>query len=301
MMFNGDAKAIAEFVKAEPTLAQRVLAKIKEFIQALTGTSPDRQMTDTQKRLQKAQELFEQALRAERYSSSVQVHSGLTDAQIKTIQDYHRAVNEDALVAAEAIRKDINAKIEPVSFGRISSGTAQDLNKLLGVNVADYDMYANDHFFQHVENRHGIKGKERTMTVPADVARAGWVVNNYDTVDFLRDGNGDILLSREFSDSNHNKLPLIIFSKSIDRTIYTVEAVGENKKYQLHLVSAYMKKGLAINPQDPKRTGTDDAGQSRPRFDVQDVAVSPSVNNISQVSQPVNTSMDIKTDDEGGV
>ena len=62
-MFNGDQQAIRDFVKADPNLAQRILAKIKEFIQTLTGMSPDQTQTEFQKRLGKAQELFEQALR----------------------------------------------------------------------------------------------------------------------------------------------------------------------------------------------------------------------------------------------
>lgn len=60
-MFNGDQQAINDFVRAEPNLAQRILEKIKEFIQTLTGNT--REPNEMQKRLQKAQELFEQALK----------------------------------------------------------------------------------------------------------------------------------------------------------------------------------------------------------------------------------------------
>ena len=61
-MFNGDQQAINDFVRAEPNLAQRILEKIKEFIQTLTGNTQE--PNEMQKRLQKAQGLFEQALRS---------------------------------------------------------------------------------------------------------------------------------------------------------------------------------------------------------------------------------------------
>lgn len=59
-MFNGDQQAINDFVRAEPNLAQRILEKIKEFIATLTGNTQE--PNEMQRRLMKAQELFEQAL-----------------------------------------------------------------------------------------------------------------------------------------------------------------------------------------------------------------------------------------------
>ena len=87
-MFNGDQQAINDFVRAEPNLAQRILEKIKEFIQTLTGNTQE--PNEMQKRLQKAQELFEQALRNQETQVEGRVQYDITGQDLIEVDDTRR-------------------------------------------------------------------------------------------------------------------------------------------------------------------------------------------------------------------
>lgn len=53
--------------------------------------------------------------------------------------------------------------------------------------------------------------------------------------------------TRAFKDVNNNEDQLVRFKKRIDGSVYVVEAVGENKKKRLWLMTAYIqKKALTI-------------------------------------------------------
>ena len=94
-MFNGDQQAINDFVRAEPNLAQRILEKIKEFIATLTGNTQE--PNEMQKRLQKAQELFEQALKDRgQNQSTVQQHAIYDSTNLQNKRVAENTLAEDA-------------------------------------------------------------------------------------------------------------------------------------------------------------------------------------------------------------
>ena len=81
-------------------------------------------------------------------------------------------------------------------------------------------------------------------------------------------------------------MPLIRYVKKLDGSVYVIEAVGENKKHQLNLVSAYMQKNnSADTAQSNALTEEPHAGTGLGHNVQNDL---PSDLNITQQSEQVN-------------
>lgn len=124
----------------------------------------------------------------------------------------------------------------------MSDRAATDVEKLIDVNVTGYTNNINTNGMQHIINRHGENGShDSTMANDNDISRVGWVLENYDSVEFLTE-NGEQIYSSEFRDSNDNPAPQVRFIKKIDGTYYVVEAACENKYKKLWVQSTYLQK-----------------------------------------------------------
>ena len=81
-------------------------------------------------------------------------------------------------------------------------------------------------------------------------------------------------------------MPLIRYVKKLDGSVYVVEAVGENKKHRLNLVSAYMQKNSSADTtQSNALTEEPHAGTGLGHNVQNDL---PSDLNITQQSEEVN-------------
>ena len=95
---------------------------------------------------------------------------------------------------------------------------------------------------QHIIVRHGENGKQdTTMSIDDDIARVGWVLENYDSVELLTE-KGKQSYSSSFMDKKNNPAPQIRFIKKIDGTYYVVEAVFENDYKKIWVQSTYLQK-----------------------------------------------------------
>ena len=63
------------------------------------------------------------------------------------------------------------------------------------------------------------------MRNDADIARIGYVLENYDSAELLKDENGNPILSTEWQNKDQSKAQMVKFAKKIDGTYYVVEAV----------------------------------------------------------------------------
>lgn len=141
------------------------------------------------------------------------------------------------------LQKNGDIKFERHEISDVSERNAKDLKMLTGVDYTGYTHYINTNAIRHIEIRHGVKGKADTsMANPKDVSRIPYVLEKYDSVDFLRNENGDIVYSEEFRDKNDKPVPLFLYKKRINGTYYYVEAVGENSYKKLWTTSAYISK-----------------------------------------------------------
>ena len=95
----------------------------------------------------------------------------------------------------------------------MSDRAAKDIKALLGIDVSGYTNNINTNGVYHILERHGENGAhDSTMSIDDDIARLGWVLENYDRVELLTD-KGEQIYSSEFKDKNNKPAPQIRFIK----------------------------------------------------------------------------------------
>jgi len=149
-----------------------------------------------------------------------------------TIRQYLRAVDNKIKSFVQRVKGgDLSFHREKISD--VTDRMATDIKNILGIDVTGYTNNINTNGIKHTLIRHGESGKQDfSMAVDDDIARVGWVLDNYDKVELLTE-NGQQVYSSEFHDKNNHPAPQIRFVKRIDGNYYVVEAVCENqyKKY----------------------------------------------------------------------
>ena len=123
------------------------------------------------------------------------------------------------------------------------------------------------------------------MSKVEDIARVGYVLDNYDTVDILRNSNGDILRSKEFLTANGEHAPMLLYKKQINGTYYTAQAAVDGRYKKNWVISAYFnnKEGITqkLDAVAPSSKSSETLSASL-----------PSNNIVSNTSQNYNTNLE---------
>lgn len=198
------------------------------------------------------------------------------------IRAFVGAVDQKIKSFAESVKSgDKTFRREKISD--VSERAVEDISNLLGIDVSGYTNNINTNGMQHIINRHGENGvHDTTMANDNDIARVGWVLENYDAVEIVED-DGKQTYSAEFRDSNNNPAPQIRFIKKIDGTYYVVEAACENKYKKLWVQSAYLQKN-----EDVTQVPTADQEVSHERHAQSELASPSSLTSISDSVAGVN-------------
>lgn len=204
--------------------------------------------------------------------------SSYSSEKQEMIRSYLGAVDGKIKSFVQSVKNgDTTFKRERISA--VSKRAATDIKAILGIDVSGYTNNINTNGVQHIVNRHGERGEhDTTMAVDDDVARVGWVLENYDYVEPLTE-NGNQLYSSEFRNSNNNPAPQIRFVKKIDGSYYVVEAVCENKYKKLWVQSAYLQKNEDVTQASAEGLATNH------ETNAQSALASPSSNNSIYESQ----------------
>ncbi len=161
----------------------------------------------------------------------------------KVIKDYIVSTNENLLEKAKKFRTDKNAEFERINLSQVSSKEVADIKRLTGADVSGYRHAINSTSLIHIENRHGQNGKhDTTMANLEDVARVEYVLENYDSVEVLKNEKGEAVYSKEFRDADNSPAPLLIYTKKINGTYYSAVAVAENSYKKMWVATAYISK-----------------------------------------------------------
>ena len=174
-------------------------------------------------------------LGAEYSTNAVDENAYHTEEQIKQIDAYKKAVDENVLSLIENVANGEYAK--PVSVATIDENTSAKIKELTGVETYGNDVMLNESGLRHILNRHGENGEANSsMRNVNDIARVGYVLQNYDNVSY--EGNTTKMLKTK----DGKQAPTVVFSKKIDGTYYVVEAASDAKTHKNYVVSAYIKK-----------------------------------------------------------
>lgn len=227
-------------------------------------------------------------------SSVIKITPEHTNKQQKDIIAYHSAVNSDMYNAAQTFKANPGGTNKRILISEVKDREANDILNLTGVDVAGYVHAADRGFFTHVERRHGENGDhDKTMSALEDVARVGWVIDNYDSVELLRDSNGNPEKSKAYRDKHDQPEMLIRYKKQLDGSVYVVEAVGENKWKRLWLVTAYIQKNGPVTQSQNQAVTQAPHAVNQPLGNARNAVASPATSSVAQGSSTVNTNSDI--------
>lgn len=251
--FLMDEAAVDRFIQENRSAARKVLDSIKEVIakiqNLLTGyeaKSPEAKLlaADLEK-FEKARDLWLAGLLASVDNTGIDFSQAARYSQSKqeTMLEYAEAVDPKLLDAVETAKREDYKTFKRHKISDVSKRQANDIKRILGIDVTNYDNAINTNAFKHIEKRHGTKGEQdQSMANPQDISRIAYILENYDSVEILYDKDGNADISKEFRDKNNNPAPLLRFGKAIDGTFYIVEAVAENRWEKINIVSAYINK-----------------------------------------------------------
>jgi hypothetical protein len=161
-----------------------------------------------------------------------------SEANLAVIQnEYHDSVDPGLVNFYNSVNSGTNT-VKEYEIGLITAQQAKDILALIGIDTTGYKVFINEERAEHIHKEHGEHGsKNRSMKDPADVGRLKYVLNNYDRIELLEESEG------RFNDSNNKPSAIIRFSKRINGRVYTSEAVRDNQKQRILILTAYKKEG----------------------------------------------------------
>ena len=99
-------------------------------------------------------------------------------------------------------------------IGIVTQRQVQDVKILTDVDVSEYRNAITGGAIDHITKRHGAHGiADNSMRNDADIARIGYVLENYDSAELLKDENGNPILSTEWQNKDRTKAKMVKFAK----------------------------------------------------------------------------------------
>ena len=203
------------------------------------------------------------------------------------IEAYKDSVNDSLVSAVEATKANPN-EFHRYQISPVSEREEADVSSLLGGDFTGFTNNINTNGIQHILNRHGENGEQdSSMSDVNDIARVGYVLENYDSVEVMKNEDGTIRYSTGYTDKNNAPSPMLRFSKKVNGTYYVAEAVVDNNYKKFWVVSAYINKNGAV-------TQVSDA--SAPEITPEAPLASPALDgSIAQTVEQVNSEEEAPT------
>lgn len=157
-----------------------------------------------------------------------------TPAQNARIAEYKDSA--DLKLAEYVDRVRAGEQPAPYMVTETSDRMRDAMQQLTGLDKVGSVTMMDANAVRHITNRHGggDGSADGSMKESADVARAGYVLNNFDNAYLAtRKAEG-------YFTSNGKRAPIVIFEKKIDGSHVIVEAVTDTKKSRNYIVSEYL-------------------------------------------------------------
>ena len=303
--------AMRAFVKENRSLAEKVRDFFVRFadelreIAAKYGVGNSREEVNAMLRaeaqdLVNIAEVLDMALSAAQESATVErATTGIELQELEkyslkdrnVIEGYLDAVDQEVLEAAQTYRADKNAKFRRIKLGDVQQREAEAIKSLTGKDVSGYTHNIDRNGFVHIENRHGINGaQDQSMSDLNDVARQGWVIENYDDIGRLKGRDGKYVDSYGYLGTNGEPSPVVVYRKRINGTYYLVEAVADGRWKKLWTVSAY------ISDKKIDASWTSNASFETPNFTSETGSTAASADIVTESGENVNPSTGISSE-----
>lgn len=209
-----------------------------------------------------------------------------TAAQNASIEEYKNSVDPAMAKYVDDVRA--GKKLEPFVVSKTGDRMRSAMMELTGLDkVGDYTMLDNNGVM-HITNRHagGDGSADATMKESADVARAAYVLNNFDNAYLAKDR------ADGYMTSNGKRAPIVLFEKKIDGSHIVVEAVCDTKKNKNFIVSEYLSKNGVDEKEIAKVLRSPVNAAADPEDNVRNVVADPS----AMIAPPPQSPMDAVAD-----
>lgn len=204
-----------------------------------------------------------------------------TAAQNASIEEYKNSVDPAMAKYVDDVRA--GKKLEPFVVSKTGDRMRSAMMELTGLDkVGDYTLL-DDNGVKHITNRHagGDGSADATMKESADVARAAYVLNNFDNAYLAKDR------ADGYMTSNGKRAPIVLFEKKIDGSHIVVEAVCDTKKNKNFIVSEYLSKNGVDEKEIAKVLRSPVNAVADPEDNVRNVVADPSA-----TAEELQSSMD---------
>lgn len=171
--------------------------------------------------------------------------------QREAIEGYADGVDDRILEFLARVRKLQDHSYRQKTNVEIAQNTERlinDVRELVGTDVTGYKHLLTGGAVEHIDKDHGQNGlSDHSMANDEDIARIGFVIENYDSVERLKDKNGKDVLDVTHQNKDSSPSRVVRFSKKINGTFYVVESVPDSKAKAMYVKSAYIQKNNSAN------------------------------------------------------
>lgn len=192
-----------------------------------------------------------------------------TTAQNARIAEYKDSA--DLKLAEYVDRVRAGEQPAPYMVTETSDRMRDAMQQLTGLDKVGSVTMMDANAVRHITNRHGgARGSaDATMKESADVARAGYVLDNFDNA-YLSNRRAE-----GYFDSKGKRAPIVIFEKKIDGSHVIVEAVCDTKKDTNYIVTEYLAKNGVDMTEVTKGLRSPMSAASDPEAHVRNVVADP--------------------------
>ena len=208
-----------------------------------------------------------------------------TAAQNAGIEEYKNSVDPGLAEYVDRVRA--GEKLEPYVVAETGDRMRSAMMELTGLEKVGDRTLMDSNAVQHITNRHagGDGSADGTMKESADVARAAYVLNNFDNA-YLSKNKAD-----GYFNSKGKRASIVIFEKKIDGSHVVVEAVCDTKKNTNYIVTEYLSKNGVDEKEVAKGLRSPMSAASDPGVYVRNVVADPSA-----TAEELQSSMDAASD-----
>ena len=215
-----------------------------------------------------------------------------TAAQNASIEEYKNSVDPAMAKYVDDVRA--GKKLDPFVVSKTGDRMRSAMMELTGLDkVGDYTLLDNNGV-KHITNRHagGDGSADATMKESADVARAAYVLNNFDNAYLAKDR------ADGYMTSNGKRAPIVLFEKKIDGSHIVVEAVCDTKKNKNFIVSEYLSKNGVDEKEIAKVLRSPVNAVADPEDNVRNVVADPSAMTAPTPQSPMDAVADFRDTSE---
>ena len=219
----------------------------------------------------------------------------VSEEKARAYHEYIESASEDTKKFVENVRTGKISKKAYHKMGGVAPRESAAIKQITGIDTREYEHILPANAVEHIDKRHGKNGlSDQSMANLNDVSRMEYVIHNFDEVELLKNSDGTAATTGAMQGTDQKAAQLIRYKKRIDGHYYIVEAVAENKKKQLRVISAYIEKagndmpaGRATHPEHAANLPPQVTSETPNAMSASYHIIPENSGNVKQTPQPI--------------